>query len=459
MNKKTILLVDDDKSFRRVVEYQLQQQGYSVITADNGIKALNLFEENSIDLVISDLKMPDLDGFELLKRIKAVSNDSMIIILTAYGSVSSAVDCMRLGAFDYITKPVEQDEMIYKIERCLNVKNIINENRVLRQMISETFEFENMIGSSKAMTELYDIVKQVTSTDSTLLIQGESGTGKEVLAKAIHFNSPRKEEPFVVVNCGAIPEHLLESELFGYKRGAFTGAKDNKPGKFEAANKGTILLDEISELPLNLQVKILRVLQSMEIDKIGAVKPVKVDVRVIAATNKDLEDLIKKDMFREDLYYRLSVIPIILPTLKERKEDIPLLVNHFINKFSEKYGRQHINIDKEVFKIFNNYSWPGNIRELENLVHRLVVLSKSSSIDISDLPDYIRFSEEDPGQKYMGLTIPDDGIDLEEVQKELIRQALLKKSWNQTQAAKLLNISRNSLIYHMNKYELEREKS
>lgn len=454
--QKNILLIDDDKSLRRVLEYQLSEKGYKVFAADNGISGLDIYRENEVDLVIADIQMPEMDGIELLKRIKAISNDAIVIIITAFGSINSAVEAMHLGAFDYITKPFDKNELELKVEKSLKIKGILAENRYLREVISGSFKFDNMIGSSKAIRDVYDIASQVAKTKSTVLIQGESGTGKELIAKAIHFNSPRRENPFIVVNCGAIPENLLESELFGYKRGAFTDAKVDKIGKFEAANKGTIFLDEISELTPQLQVKLLRVLQDMEIDKIGDLKPLKVDVRIVAAANRNLKKLVDEDLFREDLYYRISVIPITLPPLRARKEDIPLLANHFMNKFTKQFQRAGIQFNKDVFKIFNDYHWPGNIRELENLIHRLVVLCHEESITIDDLPEEMR-EEQEQDSKSFTIAIPDEGLDLEQVERELILQALIKKNWNQTQAAKLLNISRNSLIYHMQKYEISRE--
>ncbi|HXF90795.1 MAG TPA: sigma-54 dependent transcriptional regulator [Candidatus Nitrosotenuis sp.] len=458
MKGKSILLIDDDKSLRRVLEYQLAEEGYKVFTADSGITGLDIFQENEVDLIITDIRMPEMDGMELLKRIKAISSDSMVILITAYGSIPSAVEAMRLGASDYITKPFDKNELKIKVEKCLRIKEIVAENKYLREFLSESFKFDNMIGSSKTIREVYDIAGHVAKTNSTILIQGESGTGKELLAKAIHFNSPRCEKPFVVVNCGAIPENLLESELFGYKRGAFTGAQADKIGKFEAADGGTIFLDEVSELHPHLQVKMLRVLQDMEIDKIGDVKPLKVDVRVIAASNRNLKQLVDEKLFREDLYYRLSIIPITLPPLRERKEDIPLLANHFLNKFTNQFGKAGLKFDKDIFKVFNRYHWPGNIRQLENLIHRLVLLCHGDTITVQDLPEEILI-EQNPQAENFTFPIPEEGIDLEKVEKELILQALKKKNWNQTQAAKLLNISRNSLIYNMQKYGITKESS
>ena len=451
MNNKSILIIDDDKSLRRVLEFQLGEEGYKVLAADNGMSGLEMFQDNEIDLVITDIQMPEMDGIELLKRIKAISSDTVVIIITAYGSIQSAVEAMRYGAFDYVTKPFDKSELKLKVEKSLTMKELLVENRNLRNVLSESFKFDNMIGSSKAIREVYEIANQVARTNSTVLIQGESGTGKELLAKAIHCNSPRNSKPFIIVNCGAIPENLLESELFGYKRGAFTDAKDNKIGKFEAANKGTIFLDEISELPLQLQVKMLRVLQDTEIDKIGDVQPTKVDVRVIAATNRDLKNLVDENLFREDLYYRLSVIPITLPPLRERRDDIILLANHFINKFANEFGKVGLKFNRDAFKAISQYHWPGNIRELENLIHRLLILCEGETITVQELPEEI-LSNRKPETDNFFISIPEEGVDLEKVEQELILQALVKKNWNQTQASKLLNISRNSLIYSMKKY-------
>ena len=456
MENKTILLIDDDKSFRRVIEYQLVEEGYEVITADNGSIGLDILSNQKIDLVITDIRMPEMDGLELLKTLKEISYDVIVIVVTAYGSIESAVEAMRLGANDYITKPVDKNELLLKVEKALKFKDLLIENKTLREFLSGSFNFDNMIGKSSALKEVYEIVSQVAKTDSSILIQGESGTGKEVLAKAIHFNSLRNTKPFVVVNCGAIPENLLESELFGYKRGSFTDAITDKTGKFEAAEGGTIFLDEISELPLKLQVKILRTLQDKEIDKIGELNPRKVDVRIIAATNQDLKKLVDEKQFRDDLYYRLSVIPISLPPLRERQGDIPLLAVNFLDKFAKLFGKNGINYDAEVIKVFCKYHWPGNIRELENLIHRLVVLCQGEIISKNDLPKELLEGKISEALDYI-LPIPESGIDLKNLERELIIQALVKKNWNQTQAAKLLNISRNSLIYSMQKYGIKHE--
>jgi len=456
METKTVLLVDDDKSFRRVIEYQLVEEGYEVITADNGSIGLDILSNKKIDLVITDIRMPEMNGLELLEKLKEISYDVIVIVVTAYGSIESAVEAMQLGANDYITKPVDKNELLLKVAKALKFKDLLIENKTLRELLSGSFNFENMIGKSSALKEVYEIVSQVAKTDSSILIQGESGTGKEVLAKAIHFNSLRNTKPFIVINCGAIPENLLESELFGYKRGSFTDAVTDKTGKFEAAEGGTIFLDEIGELPLKLQVKILRTLQDKEIDKIGELNPRKVDVRIIAATNQDLKELVEEKQFRDDLYYRLSIIPISLPPLRERQGDIPLLAVNFLDKFAKLFGRTGIKYDDEVIKVFYKYHWPGNIRELENLIHRLVILCQGEIISVDALPKELLEGKKSGRDNYT-VPIPENGIDLKNLERELIIQALVKKNWNQTQAAKLLNISRNSLIYSMQKYGIKHE--
>ena len=458
MENKTVLLIDDDKSFRRVIEYQLVEDGYDVITADNGSIGLDILSNNKIDLVITDIRMPEMNGLELLKTLKEISYDATVIVVTAYGSIESAVEAMQLGANDYITKPVDKNELLLKVEKALKFKDLLIENKNLREFLSGSFNFDNMIGKSSALKEVYEIVSQVAKTNSSILIQGESGTGKEVLAKAIHFNSLRNTRPFVVVNCGAIPENLLESELFGHKRGSFTDAIKDKTGKFEAAEGGTIFLDEVSELPLKLQVKLLRTIQDKEIDKIGELNPLKVDVRIIAATNQDLKKLVDEKQFRDDLYYRLSVIPIVLPPLKERKEDIPLLAVNFLDRFAKLFGKTNLKYDDKVLEVFSKYDWPGNIRELENLVHRLVVLCQGEIITTGDLPRELLEGKISEILDYK-VSIPESGIDLKNLERDLIIQALIKKNWNQTQAAKLLNISRNSLIYSMQKYGIKHEVS
>ena len=455
-NPKTVLVVDDDESLRRVVEYNLGEEGYRVLTAQDGAAGLRGFQETSVDLVLTDVRMPDMDGLELLTRVKTMQPELPVIVLTAHGTINSAVEAMKLGAFDYLTKPFNREQLKAAVRKALEVAALTTENRQLRQVVAERFSFASMIAGSRAMRAVTDTASRVAQGDTTVLLEGESGTGKELLAKAIHFHSPRKRGPFVTINCGAIPEHLLESELFGHRRGSFTGAVGDKKGKFEAADRGTIFLDEIGELPPLLQVKILRVLQEREIDKVGETRSIKVDVRVIAATNRDLEKMIADSTFRDDLYYRLAVVSIRVPPLRERTDDIPFLVDHFLSKHADHLGRPRPAVDKPVYSAFNLYSWPGNIRELENVIERALVLDKDGVLGLDDLPDRLRVREQRVANLRMEL--PDEGISLEDVERELLLAALEKHNWNQTRAAAFLNITRSTLLYRMQKFGLERDR-
>ncbi|MBI3047806.1 MAG: sigma-54-dependent Fis family transcriptional regulator [Acidobacteria bacterium] len=453
---QSVLVIDDDDSLRRVVEYNLQDEGYRVVTAADGASGLQAFRSQPIDLVLTDIRMPEMDGLELLTRLKTMQPDLPVIILTAHGTIDSAVDAMKLGASDYLTKPFNREQLKAAVRKALEVAALTSENRYLRQVVAERFSFASMIAASRAMRAVTEMAARVAQGDTTVLLEGESGTGKELLAKAIHFHSARAKGPFVTINCGAIPEQLLESELFGHRRGSFTGAVTDKQGKFEAAHRGTIFLDEIGELPALLQVKILRVLQEREIDKVGETRSIKVDVRVIAATNRDLEKMIADGSFRDDLYYRLAVVSIRVPPLRERSDDIPLLVDHFLAKHAEKLGRPRPVVEKAVYSAFNLYSWPGNIRELENVIERALVLDKDGTIGLDDLPDRLRTREHRVANLRMEL--PDEGISLEDVERELLLAALEKHNWNQTRAAAFLNITRSTLVYRMEKFGLQREK-
>ncbi|MBK5295634.1 MAG: sigma-54-dependent Fis family transcriptional regulator [Vicinamibacteria bacterium] len=378
-------------------------------------------------------------------------------MLTAFGTIDSAVEAMRLGAFDYLTKPFSRDQLRASVRKALEVAELRSENRQLRQVVSERFSFANMIAGSRAMRAVSDTASRVAQTDTTVLLAGESGTGKELLARAIHFNSARARGAFVTVNCAAIPEQLLESELFGHRRGSFTGAVADKRGKFEMANGGTVFLDEIGDLAPILQVKLLRVLQEREIDKVGETRPIKIDVRVLAATNRDLEKMIAGGTFREDLYYRLAVVSIRMPPLRERADDIPLLVDAFVEKHAQRLAHTRPAIQKDVYSAFNLYSWPGNIRELENVVERALVLDKDGVIGLDDLPDRLRTPAQRIGN--VRIELPDEGISLEKVERELILTALEKHDWNQTRAAAYLDVTRSTLLYRMQKYALERGKA
>lgn len=453
---KTILVIDDDESLRRVVEYNLRDEGYEVLTASDGTSGLQLFQGNNVDVVLTDIRMPEMDGFELLTRLKTMQPDLPVIVFTAFGTINAAVDAMKVGALDYLTKPVPRDQLRAAVRKALEVGALKTENRHLREIVAERFSFATMIAGSRAMRSVTDLAARVAQTETTVLLEGESGTGKELLAKGIHFHSGRSRAPFVTINCGAIPEQLLESELFGHRRGSFTGAVGDKRGKFETADHGTIFLDEIGELPLSLQVKILRVLQEREIDKVGEARPVKVDVRVIAATNRDLEKMVTDGTFRDDLYYRLAVVSIRMPPLRERADDVPLLVDHFMRKHAERLGRPQPAVDKAVHSAFNLYSWPGNIRELENVIERALVLDKDQAIGLDDLPERLRAKQQRVGN--LRIELPDEGISLEDVERELLVAALEKNNWNQTRAAAYLNITRSTLLYRMQKFGLERDK-
>lgn len=453
---KTVLLIDDDDSLRRVVEYNLREDGYRVLTAVDGTNGLRAFQADRVDLVLTDVRMPEMDGLDLLTRLKAMQPDLPVVVLTAHGTIDSAVEAMKLGASDYLTKPFNRDQLQAVVRKALEVAALRTENRYLRQVVADRFSFANMIAGSRAMRAVTETAGRVAHSDTTVLLEGESGTGKELLAKAVHFHSARARAPFVTINCGAIPEQLLESELFGHCRGSFTGAVSDRQGKFEAANRGTIFLDEIGELPTLLQVKILRVLQEREIDKVGNTRPIKVDVRVIAATNRNLETMIADGTFRDDLYYRLAVVPIRVPPLRERADDIPLLVDHFLDKHSARLSRERPAVEKAVYSAFNLYAWPGNIRELENVVERALVLDKDGVLGLDDLPERLRTRE--PRVATLRMELPDEGVSLEDVERELLLAALQRHNWNQTRAAAFLSITRSTLVYRMQKFSLERTK-
>ncbi|KKM62124.1 hypothetical protein LCGC14_1524840 [marine sediment metagenome] len=392
-NHKTILIADDDENLRRIIEYNLSNKGYRVLLASNGEEALDIFKNDDVDIAVTDIKMEKIDGIELLEEIKKLKSNALVIMITAHGSIETAVKAMKLGAHDYITKPFDRDELQIVIEKALNLQSLMVENIRLRQELTDRFSLNNVIGVSSKMKKIYDLVARVAKSDSTVLLQGESGTGKELIARAIHFNSSRAEKPFVTVNCSAIPENLLESELFGYVKGAFTGAIKDKPGKFEAANSGTIFLDEIGDIRKDLQAKLLRVLQEKSIDKVGATQNIYVDVRVIAATNILLEIAVKEGKFREDLYYRISVIPILLPPLRERKDDIIPLAKHYIHKFNKEFNKEVKGLTPEIEAVLKNYTWPGNIRELKNVIERAVLICDNTLIGPEHLSGSIRSAE------------------------------------------------------------------
>jgi len=447
-----VLLADDDDSLRRVQEYQLTRAGFEVTSCADGASALESFREDLHDLVVTDIRMPGLDGLELLARLRAISPETPVIVITGHGTVETAVEAMKQGAFDFLTKPFPTDALRLALERARKMARLQQENRELRRAVERTFGFENLVGSSVAMRRMYELLELTAPSPSTVLISGETGTGKELVARAIHYNSPRREGPFVTVNCGALPESLVEAELFGHRKGAFTGADTNRRGKFESADGGTLFLDEVGEIPLGLQPKILRAIQSGEIDRIGEDRPTRVDVRIVAATNRDPRQMVAEGSFRQDLYYRLAVVQITVPPLRERREDIPLLAEHFLSRFGERSERRDLRFPPETFRLFNRYPWPGNVRELENVVERMVVLSRGDMLSLDAIPEPIAGNA---GGDTGGLRLPVEGVSLDELERDFIRQALERTDGNRTRAAELLGVTRSTLLYRMQKFGLD----
>jgi len=446
-----VLVVDDDASLRRIIEYNLAEEGYSVATADSAEDALRALSRTTFDLVLTDIKMSGMDGMDLLRRVKRDAPETQVIVITAFGTIEMAVEAMKAGAFEYVTKPFNRDELKLTVRKALRVKSLEIENVRLKQEVTRRFGFENIVGDSAPMQRVFRLVEKVADTDAPVLITGESGTGKELVARAIHYRSRRAERPFLAVNCAAIPRELLESELFGHVKGAFTGAVRDRAGKFEEARGGTLFLDEIGELPVDLQAKILRVLQEMEVTPVGANHVVRVDARIVTATNRDLEEEIEEGRFREDLYYRLAVVPIAMPSLRERPDDIPLLVAHFLKALASGAG---VRVTPEAMEALQTYSWRGNVRELENTVERILILRESDTIDLPDLPEKIRRPGEQAGEGAFRFTFPPEGVGLEEAEKALIEEALRRTGWNQSRAALLLRVPRHILLYRMEKFAI-----
>lgn len=455
MTRNMILVVDDDVSVRRVMKMQLEEAGYDVVAAADGMQARDLINEHHPKLVITDLRMPGAGGMDLLRYVRDEHLETTVIMITAFGSVETAVEAMKVGAYDYITKPIDYEALVLVVHRAMERQNLLEEVRILRSALDQRYGFEGIIGQSKSILRVLEMASRVAQHDSTVLIRGETGTGKELLARAIHHNSRRRNKPFVTINCGAIPKELIESELFGHTRGAFTGAVSPKPGKIEMADTGTLFLDEIGELPVDMQVKLLRLLQNGELEKIGATGSTVVNVRVIAATNRNLQAMIEDGAFREDLYYRLAVVPLELPPLRERKGDIPELMQHLFRKLKDRHGLNSVRISPKLASYFAGYRWPGNVRELENVIERMLVLAAGDEIGEDDLPEEIRKIV--PKGDWLLLDLPEEGISLEGVERELLVRALEKYGGNQTQAARYLDISRRTLIYRMEKHGLRRE--
>lgn len=449
-----ILIVDDEASLRTALFRALDRKGYQVITSASSKEAETVgSSDKALDLAIVDLRLPDGDGIELMQKLRVLHPNIQVIILTGHASIESAVEATRKGAFHFVTKPCNLDEIMTLVDRALSHSQLTKENQHLRSALHNKYQFDSIIGQSEGIQEVLSMVERVAQSDSTVLVMGESGTGKELIAKALHFNSLRSQEAFIPINCGAIPAELLESELFGHVKGAFTGAVSNRAGRFELAEDGTLFLDEIGDMSPSLQVKLLRVLQERNFEPVGGTKTINANVRVIAATNVDLEDAVAEGRFREDLFYRLNVIPIRIPALRERKADIPLLLSHFIQTFNRTRNRQLSGISTEAMDMLVNYSWPGNIRELENLVERLSILKGAGMIDVHDLPEKYRKAlvSSDPTK----LDIPDNGVDfntaVDSYENALIMRALEKTGWNRNQAALLLKLNRTTLVEKIKK--------
>lgn len=446
-----ILVIEDEKIKRTTMHDALKKAGYEVESFESPLLAMNYFDEHGSDIVITDIRMPDTDGFEVLEKVKEESSETAVVMMTAYGTIQSAVDAMKKGAYDYITKPFSSEHLLIVVKKLERIKELENENINLKKRLEDRYSFHKIIGKSKVMQELYDQIETVASSDMSVLIEGASGTGKELVANAIHANSPRKNKPFIKLSCAVLNESILESELFGHEKGAFTGAHKEKKGRFELANEGTLFLDDVDDIPLSFQVKLLRVLQEKEFEKVGGSESIKVNVRVICATKVDLWEKVKKSEFREDLYYRLRVIPIKLPSLRERKEDIPLLVDHFLKKM----GQDNVQFSAEALDELSCKDWPGNIRQLENAVYRIAALSKSGKITNNHLPADLVCAEKQ-SNKFSFNGNASTGVDLqkmvEDLEKEAVQWAMKKTGGNQSKAAELLKLKRTTLRDKIKKF-------
>jgi DNA-binding NtrC family response regulator len=458
MADEKVLVVDDESKIREYFTEFLQNEGFEVDAAENGEVAIEKINRDFFDVVLIDLNMPKVDGMTVLKHLAEKDPDSIGIILTGYATIRNAVEAMKVGAFDYLAKPVKMEEVLMVIQRALEFRDLRRENLSLKRQLKQKYKFHNFIGDSPQMHKVFRIIEKVADTDSTVLILGESGTGKELVARALHYHSRRHEKPLIPVNCGAIPEELLESELFGHEKGAFTNAIRTRIGRFEMANGGTIFLDEVAEMSPHLQVKLLRVLQEQEFERLGGTRTIKCDVRILAATNKDLEKSVRDGTFREDLFYRLKVIPISLPPLRDRRSDIPLLVHHFLGEMAKTKKKRVKGIEKEVMQGLEAYDWPGNVRELENVLERMLILSEGEYLTTEDLPEKIAKTRT-TGQ-IVQTAIPEKGFSLSnavnEYEKQLILNALERTGWVKNRAAKLLNMNRTTLVEKIKKQGIER---
>jgi len=456
-----ILVVDDELSVREFFEILLEKEGYEVVTALDAHDALRIIREQALDLVITDLQLKNGDGMLVLKESRRMNPDTPVVMITAYATTDSAVEAMKAGAFDYLSKPFKIEEIKVVIQKCLENRSLASENRNLKNQLVEKYDFNNLLGESEPMRRVYDLIRKTAPTRTNVLINGESGTGKELVARAIHFNSPRKDKAFITVNCGAIPQSLIESELFGHVKGAFTGAVSNKPGLFEAANKGTIFLDEIGELPLVMQVKLLRVIQERNFHRVGSTESIEVDARLIAATNRNLEEEVKQGNFREDLFYRLNVIQIPLPPLRQRKPDIPILAEHFLRKYAKETGKDIRRISPKALEYLVVYDYLGNVRELENIIERSVALESSQEVQIESLPGNVlhpeqhreKFSFKEAERQFDSGGIALDAL-VDAFEKDLLLKALDRTSGSRTKAARILGISSRSMRYRLKKHSI-----
>ena len=454
-----ILVVDDEKSLREVMSIMLKRAGYEVTEASDGEQAIGQVNREIYDLVITDLRMPKADGMDVLKAVKSSSPETVVLVVTAFGTADSAVEAMKQGAYDYLTKPFQVDEVQLIIRNALEKRRLSTENMLLKREMASQSSFAQIVGQSEAMQKVFDVVRKVADSKSNVLICGESGTGKELVARAIHYNSARSPMPFVAVNCSAVPETLLESELFGHMKGSFTGAVANKAGLFEIANGGTIFLDEIGDTTPAIQVKLLRVIQEREFRRVGGTQDMKVDVRVVAATNRDLEKAVADGSFREDLYYRLDVIPIRLPPLRLRAGDIPLLVAHFLEKFAQESGRMAPTLTAEAMHVLLGHEWRGNVRELENLIERVVAFSTGNTVTDTDIRGWLHHAVTPQQSQGIPTDLPEDGLDLEGlingIEKDLLMRALERSKWVKKKAARLLKLNTRSFRYRLEKYAIK----
>ncbi len=451
---ETILIVDDEKNYLVVLEALLGAEGYEIVTARDAKMAVSILRETDLDLIITDMKMPGMSGMELLETCKKINPEIPVIMMTAFGSIEMAVEAMKKLAYDYIQKPFENDQLKLTVKKAMENHRLVKDNRLLAEALSNRFRYGNMVGKSKPMMKVYDLIDKVSGSKASVLITGPSGTGKELIAKAIHYQGPRKERPLISINCGALTETLLTSELFGHEKGAFTGAVAMKKGRFELADGGTLFLDEVGEMPPALQVKLLRVLQEMEFERVGGTRTIKVDVRVLSASNRNIKEDVAKGVFREDLYYRLNVIHIDAPSLQERTDDMPLLVKHFIEKFQEGDHRKKIELRPEVWKALYTHPWPGNVRELENVIERAMVLHTGGVITVDDLPGtLVDTKTEFDVERFVPSHIPLPKA-MEEIEERLVRRALTQSNNVQTHAAISLGITKSLIQHKMKKYNI-----